>query len=219
VVVPVTSAVLSAPYLNHVSEVEVRKSLFHSVPVIVEKYLDIPGTDAKFWRELFTSLKVLGPVRLLEVVTQTIPVLPDYNKSKHSACDWLGLLYEEMENVHTTMAHGWKCSNVVFPIILSNTMQEHIAYWLEGGVDALESAKNYIFVEGYNRRSFYAHGRAGTAAWVKALNSIEWIKNNNGSWCIPNTVTVEEASKFISNHLLSVLIKQGVCFRTTNKLY
>jgi len=212
VVVPVTSAVMISPFLENKSEIEARQCIFNSAPVIIQDYLKIPGTDLKFWRELFFTLKTLGPLRLSEVVTQTIPVLPDYNAAKHAASNWLGVRYEDMQDIHTTMACGWKLWDVKLPVTITNTMKEHLAPWLEADVDALDNAKNYIFVEGYNRRSFYAFGKTGTADWVNRLANVSWIKNKNGEWTIPKMVAKLEASQFISQRLLSVLIKQGVTF-------
>jgi len=130
---------------------------------------------------------------------------------KKKVAEWLGIPYERMQDTHTTMKDKWKLWDVQFNVTLEDDMKEHIASWLLSGLEALGNAKNCIFVEGYNRRSFFAFGPSGTASWVKSLRRIPWIKTA-GQWMTPSEIAPEEANELLPKSLVEVLQKQGFIF-------
>jgi len=211
-VTPASSAVINYPYITDKSEIEARKAIFQGYPVITGDYVNIPNTTPSSWNELFISLNSLGPITLTEKVVETISVLPDYNTAKHTACNYLGINYDELKDTHTTIAAGWKIWDTLFPVQLNQSNKEYIRIWLQSNMEILASAKNCIYLEGYNRRSFYAYGKPGSANWVKQLSELDWIEYD-GQWFYPEGISKKNASQTITDKLSNILEKQGLTFK------
>eukprot|EP01125_Pyxidicula_operculata_P022233 TRINITY_DN897_c1_g1_i1.p1 TRINITY_DN897_c1_g1~~TRINITY_DN897_c1_g1_i1.p1 ORF type:complete len:932 (-),score=222.21 TRINITY_DN897_c1_g1_i1:45-2840(-) len=211
VIIPVNDAVMGSPYLED-SQSLATLSIFSSTPVIVDDYAKLDDKLSKsLLRDIFMELNCLGPLRLDEVVTEVIPVLPDYNQAKRGIATRLGKTLDEMEETHTTIASKWKMWDIKFPTELKQEAREYIASWLQTNIQILSNAKNCIYVEGYNRRSFYSYGTRGSAHWIKSLNNINWI-HHSGEWKKPSDVTQSEASSVLSPLLVDVLFRQGIGF-------
>lgn len=91
-------------------------------------------------------------------------------------------------------------------------MTEFISTWVLNGLQVLKNAKHQLFIEGYNRRSFYAQGRPASANWTKQLQNLAWIKNGAGEWCSPAQIKKEEAEKFLSRECVTLLSSKGIKF-------
>jgi len=166
----------------------------------------------------------------------------------------LGIVEGDMKEVNTTMKDGWKLWDVAFhsPLpdqvcslcLLDGVIRSWLTWffqaalyvgpWLELGVSAVEEAHGARYVEGYNRRSFYAYGRLGEASWLRDLQRLQWIKtqyavcpslvsssifsvasfeNIRASWKTPEEVSAEEALGTLSVRLVNALKSKGLRFK------
>lgn len=82
---------------------------------------------------------------------------------------------------------------------------EHLAAWLESGLDSLSSANNSVYVLGEVWRVYRADGRPGTAAWTKLLSSLHWIPTRAGDWLSPANLSDSLQDPLISARLLALV--------------
>eukprot|EP01126_Amoeba_proteus_P053456 TRINITY_DN6513_c2_g1_i1.p1 TRINITY_DN6513_c2_g1~~TRINITY_DN6513_c2_g1_i1.p1 ORF type:complete len:160 (-),score=40.29 TRINITY_DN6513_c2_g1_i1:492-971(-) len=116
----IKSALLSTPYVDKEKE-EILWALYPTSNLITSHYLDldISGLDAThnrqlFWQQAFSKYCVTGQVNISQTLLQKFGVLPDYNQAKVKVANILGISVKDMNDVHTTIEHGWKIWDVRF---------------------------------------------------------------------------------------------------------
>lgn len=107
-----------------------------------------------------TPLNVTSRPLIHTPIAHTI-VLSSNCSSFHQIAEKLGISEEAMKDVNTTMREAWKLWDVSFQTSLTEEAAPYLRHWLDAGVAQIEEAQGAKYVEGYNRRSFFAYGRAG----------------------------------------------------------
>jgi len=99
-----------------------REGVFLNAPVIDERYAKLlPGKLSKEnWCQLFEERKALGAVVMQEILLEKLGVSPSYTEVKKAIAVKIGVPFESLANVDTTMRNGWKIFDTAFELQYAN---------------------------------------------------------------------------------------------------